>query len=217
MINKTLELSKLQLEVIDELEVLTDAFISTFTEIGKSIKEFSTDINVLIGNFILKDSAWKKLSNESYDLAYKPFCYDEAKKFLIDSLDFAFAIEGRVVLRKEIVEEEKKKYLNYFNLCWGFYYDKEEDPNKYFYIQLNREIIWGNAILPKNEYEEIANKIKSSIDCRRDSFYTIGHPDDEEDEFFHLCLDYKDADKLFNFLEISKEKFIENLLSKLKD
>jgi len=184
------------------------------------IRKYSTDINVLIEDFILKDNSWKKLSKESYDLAYKPFCYYGDKEFLIDSLDFTFAVEGRVTLRKEILEEGKKKHVNKFNLCWGFYYDKfdkEEDSNKYFYIEMSGDRTWDNAILSKAEYEDIAVKIKSSIDCIKDTYYDIEDPDDNDLEYFLVWLDFEYYKELNKFFKICKEELIEKFVSKLKD
>ena len=37
----SLELSEIQLKVLDELEILSDAYISTFNELGKYIKNYS--------------------------------------------------------------------------------------------------------------------------------------------------------------------------------
>ncbi len=218
MPNKSiLEYSDIQVKVLNELELLSDAYISTFNEIGKVVKQFSKEMSTLISKFVSEKNFWRKLDSESYDLAYKPFFYDVDKMFLIDSLDFTFAVEGRVVLRKEIKSEDKKKYVNYFNFCWGFIYDKTQNPEKYFYIELTRDRSWGESILSEKEYEEIANRIKKSVGFTDNSFYDLNSPDEDGAEYFGLKLDNKDVDKVSNFFEIGKEEFIEKFISKIKD
>ena len=59
MPNKSsLELPIVQKKVIEELDVLTDAFVSTFNEIGKMIKAFSEEVSALIEEF-KEENNWK--------------------------------------------------------------------------------------------------------------------------------------------------------------
>lgn len=68
----SLELSDVQMKVIDELELLTDAFVSTFNEIGKKIKVFSEEISIIIDKFIKEKSDWREYGSQCFDLSYNP-------------------------------------------------------------------------------------------------------------------------------------------------
>ena len=70
MRNKSsLELSDIQNKVIEELDVLTDAFASTFNELGKIVKGYSEEISTLVERFIKSKSGWRLYSSESFGAA----------------------------------------------------------------------------------------------------------------------------------------------------
>lgn len=211
----SLELSEIQTTVLDELDLLSDVFISTFSKIGETVKEFSTEIDEIIENLLPKN--FKVNQNASYDLAYKPFCYNTNREYLIDDLTFEFAVEGKVAIRKEITDVEKKKYTNYFNLRWGFYYEKEDNSSKYFYIEMESKKFGNEPIISKNEYEEIINEIKKTMGFVED-FYELNHPESGDLEFFQLRLEkYKEISSLAKFFEVCKREFIGKFISKIKD
>lgn len=210
----SLELSDTHLKVLDELELLTDAYISTFTQIGKTINVFSEEINSIIKKFLSEKPLWRKYTSQCYDLSYKPFCYDYGKEFLTDFLSFQFAVEGQLSLTKEIQEGGKKKTANYFNLRWGFYYDKEQEPDKYFYFTINRYAKrYGGPIMNLNEYVNLLNKQnKINFD------HTQAHPEEGDmNEYLELSLDYYKKDNLSNLFAFFKDELLATFLSKIKD
>lgn len=209
-----LELSDTHIKVLDELELLTDAYISTFTQIGETIKGFSAELNIIIQKFLSKKLLWRKYTSQCYDLAYKPFYYDWQKGFLIDSLSFEFAVEGRIALVKEVKEEGKKKEENYFNISWGFFYGKDEEPDKYFYFRIDREAKrYGGPIMSLDEYERLLNK-KNEMNFDN----TQEHPENGDiNESVELWLDYNKREKLFDLFTFYTNEIVATFISKIKD
>ena len=216
---KTIELSELQLKVIKELDVLTDAFVSTFNEIGKIIKEYSEEISIPIEKFIKERSEWRLYDSQSFDLSFMPFRndYSYEKKFSINTLKQYFVVGGQKTLVKEMKIEGKKKQLDYLLLDWGFNYDIEEDPFKFFYVQITKNKSPDGAVFSVEEYEKLANEIKSSIGIHEDYFYDSDHPDNGDSESFTVWLDFKYFNELSKFFKICKEELIEKFISKIKD
>lgn len=220
MLNKnSFELSDLQKKVIDELDVLTDAFVSTFNEIGKMIKAFSEEISIITDNFIKEKGDWRQYNTQCFDLSVMPFRedYSYEKKFSIDVLKQYFVVGGQIVLIKEVKLSEKKKQLDGININWGFRYDLEDDPKKFFYVEISKDKNLDGAIFSKNEYGKLANEIKTSTGIKEDDFYILAHPDDGDSEYFSVWLDFEYLDKLSDFFQICKEEFIEKFISKIKD
>lgn len=148
----SLELSDVQMKVIEELDVLTDAFVSTFNEIGKMIKAFSEEISTIADNFIKEKSGWRRYDTECFDLSFIPFReYSIEKKFSINLLKQFLEFGGRETLIKEVKIDNKKKRIDVLVLMWGFTYDMEDEPTKYFYVELWKKKKTEEAIFSKNE------------------------------------------------------------------
>ena len=216
----SLELSDVQLKVIKELDVLTDAFVSTFNEFGKIIKAYSEGISVIIEKFLKEKNYWRPYDTQCFDLSYMPFREEYAfeKKFSIGNLQQYLCVAGQRTLVKEVIRDRKKEQVDEQILSWGFIYDFQEEPNKIFYVEVQKGKSSGGANLSKKEYIKLANDIKKSVDIKEDNFYTLDHPDDGYPEFFSVWLDFeKYPNKLPEFFQICKDELIEKFLSKIKD
>lgn len=219
MQNKSsVELSDVQLKVIEELDVLTDAFVSTFNEIGKMIKAFSEEISILTDNFIKEKSDWRPYDTQCFDLSYKPFReYIIERKFAIESLKQYFNVGGQSTLVKEVNVGNKKKQVDVIVFSWGFTYDIEEEPSKLFYIELYKEKKSADAIFSKNDYDKLGNEIKKLCGIKEGDFYDLEHPDDGDSERFFVWLDFDYLDKVSDFFQICKDDLVEKFLSKIND
>lgn len=208
----SMELSDTHIKVLDELELLTDAYISTFTQIGKTINGFSAELSKVVGKFLSERPSWRKYPSHCYDLAYKPFYYDWKGESLIDVLSIQFAVEGRIAIVKELKESGKKKEVDYFQIYWGFYYDKDNDPDpdKYFYFDIYRNAkIHGGSIMNLDEYNYLLNK---ENEVRID--YTQEHPENGDvNESIELWLDYPKKENLSNLFTFFKDELLTNFIS----
>jgi len=218
MIKKTIELTDLQLRVIEELDVLTDAYISTFSEIGKIIENYSEEVSLLIEKFIKEKRDWRLYTHRCFDLSYIPFRdYAMEKKFSLENLSQYFNVAGQIILINEIMQDGKKKEVDSFGFYWGFKYDANEVPTKFFYVEMGRDKSGNVQVFSRNEYVELANKIKLAIGILEEDFYELQHPDEGDLEFFSIWLDFKYYKELLKFLKICKEEAIEKFISKIKD
>lgn len=207
-----LELADIDIKVLDELELITDAYVSTFSKIGEAIKSFSLEINKDMQRFLSQKTSWRKYTSQCYDLAYKPFYYDSGKEFLIDELQFEFAVEGQLGLIKEINEGEKKKYVNKFNLRWGFYYGKELEPDKYFYFTIDRNTKrYNGTIMSLGEY-------KNLLQNETNFHYRQEHPEKGDlNEWLEITLDFNKKENLPSFFKFLKDELLSTFISKIKD
>ncbi len=211
----SLELSTVQRKVIEELEILSDAYVSTVSEIGKYIKLYSSEISSSLETFLNDKPLWKRYDPECYDLSYKPFTvFHQTEKFKIDILINSFTVDGQVSVVKKS-EEEKRKQLNYFSMNWGFYFDKEDSPQKYFYFNFFRQAKkYGGAFLSLQEYEKIlSEKDKIGFEIHDQEHPSLG----DNDEFVELILDYQNINFVLDFFKFCKENILEKILSKIKD
>jgi hypothetical protein len=214
----SLELSDIQIKVIEELDVLTDAFVSTFNELGKIIKIFSEEISIILEKFIKEKTDWRLKDTQCFDLSFRPLNeYTYEKKFSIEILKQYFCVAGQKTLVKEVKIDGKKKQVDELTLCWGVLYDIEDDPIKYFYVQIIKDKSTDGAIFSKNEYDKLANEIKTTLLIEEDNFYDVEHPDDGDSEYFLIRLDFKYLNKVSKFFEINKVELIEKFISKIKD
>ena len=214
----SLELSDVQRKVIEELEVLTDAFVSTFNELGKTIKAYSEEIAITIEKFTKEKTEWTLYDTQCFDLSYIPFReYADAKKISLDNLMRCFHISGQKVLVKNLVIQGKKRKVDVLSLCWGFTYDVEDAPYRFFYVQIIKEKSPNGAVFSVDEYEKLANEIKTSVGIQEDDFYVLEHPDKGYSEYFYVWLDFKYYNELAKFFKICKDELIEKFLSKIKD
>lgn len=216
-IKATLKLSAVQSKVIDELELLTDAFASTFNEIGKVVHSLSEEMSRTIEGFIKERSKWRLYNSQCFDLSFIPFdSYTIEKKFSIESLGQYFYVSGQKVIVQEMIVEDRKKQTDVITISHGFTYDYDDEPTKYFYFELEKNSPNGE-IFSENEFQEIADHIKTEIGIEGEDFYLIEHPDTAKIEHFYIWLDIKYADKLPVFFQICKDELIEKFLSKIKD
>jgi len=215
----SLELSETQNKVIDELDILTDAFASTFNELGKIVKAYSEEISTLVERFIKSKNGWRLYSSQCFDLSFMPFKreYSFEKKFSIDFLEQGFFVAGQKILVKEVVTDKKRKQVDDLLLSWGFKYDKEDKPVKYFYVEVKKENNSEGAIFSKEEYEILKNKIKTSAGIGEDYFSDLEHPDDGDSEYFHVWMDFKYCENVYNFFDICKTELIETFVDRIKD
>jgi hypothetical protein len=118
MMNKnSVELTEVQIKILDELEILTDAFVSTFNEVGNIIKPFSDELSSRLENFIKQKNNWRFYPPKCFDLSYRPFTnYTEERKFSIEILKNNFFAFGQKVLIKEIEIDGKKKEVDFLSL-----------------------------------------------------------------------------------------------------
>jgi hypothetical protein len=215
----SLELPDVQETVIRELDVLTDAFVSTFNQIGKIIKAFSEEVSALIEEF-KEENNWKLNDKKSFDISYMPFLgdYSYNKFFSIELLKQYFEVAGQKNLTKEVSIEGKKKKLNNLYFSWSFKYDIEDpDSTQFFYVSIN-DNIKNSSVLSKNEYLSLLAKIKKSCVIEEEHFYELEHPDNGDSESIFIWLDYKKySNKVSEFFQICKDELIEPFLSKIKD
>ncbi len=219
MLNKSsLELSKVQNKVLEELELLTDAFVSTFNEIGDIMKPFSDELNALLENFLKQKNNWRFYTSKCFDLSYRPFTdYTEERKFSIGILKNNFYAFGQKVLIKEVEIEGKKKEVDALSLDWGFSFNKEDRLN-HFSVSISRSGTLSEITFSKKEYEEILNQIKITMAFNDDSFYDLQHPEEDDDaEFIQLWLDYREINKLHKLFQIYQKEFFEPFLLKIND
>ena len=197
MTNKSsLELSELQIKVLDELELLTDSFASTFNEIGKVVHSLSEKISRTIESFIKERSKWRLYNSQCFDLSFIPFdSYVNEKKFSIESLGQYFYVTGQKVLVQEMIVEDRKKQTDVITISHGFTYNSDEESTKYFYFELEKNSPNG-GVFTRNEFEEIANRIKAETGIEQTEFYLIEHPDIEKIEHFYIWIDIKYKDKI---------------------
>ncbi len=220
MLNKSsLELSDIQIKVIEELDVLTDAFVSTFNRIGKTMKSFSEEISIIVDKFIKEKTNWRPYDTQCFDLSFIPFRseYSVDKKFSINLLHQYFAVAGQKVLVKEIKIDNKKKQVDVLTISWGFKYDIEDVPIKFFYVEIEKDKSSEGAIFSKSEYEKLSNEIKTSVSMDENDYYDLEHPDDGDSESFYVWLDFRYRNKLSDFFQICKDELIEKFISKIKD
>ena len=220
MHNKSsLELSDIQNKVIEELDVLTDAFASTFNELGKTVKAYSEEISTLVERFIKSKNGWRLYTSQCFDVSFIPFKseYSIEKKFSIDFLDQGFFVAGQSILVKEVISDEKKKQVDVLSLSWGFRYGKDDKPTKYFYVEVEKEGNAEGAIFSKEEYETLEKKIKTSVGMEEDDFFELEHPDDGDSERFHVWMDFKYSKNVHNFFDICKTELIEKFIERIKD
>jgi hypothetical protein len=218
MLNKSsLELSEVQVKVLDELELLSDAFVSTFNEIGKVVNSLSKEISRTLEGFVKERSRWRLYSSQCFDLSFIPFdSYKIEKKFSIESLGQYFYVSGQKILVQEMIVEDKKKQTDVITISHGFSYNSDEEPTKYFYFELEKNSPNG-GVFTLNEFEEIATRIKAEIEIEQADFYLIEHPDIEKIEHFYIWIDIKYKDKISSFFQICKDELVEKFLSKIKD
>ena len=214
---QTLELSEVQKKVIEELDVLTDAFVSTFKELGKIIKTHSKDISELTDYFIKKNKSWK-LQRQCWDLLYYPF-RDRSPKtrgFRLEDLQQKFCVNGRRTLEKKSGIDGREQHTK-LTIEWGFKYDNGYDPFKFFYVWIEIPRNSHGVVLTEDEYESIGKSIKETIGIKEEYFYDLDYDYDEGNERFYVWLDYiKYSEKVFQFFKICKDELIEKFISKVK-
>ncbi len=213
----SLELSDMQLKVIEELDVLTDAFVSTFNEIGKVVKAFSEEISIIIEKFIKEKIDWRLYNYQCFDLSFIPFDTYAFEKKSIDSLSQNFYVSGQKVLIQEAIIEDRKKQTDVITISHGFTYSCDDEPTKYFYFEMKKDKSSDGAIFSIDEYEKLANEIKVSVGIIEDDFYDLEHPDDGDSEWFYVWLDFKYLDKLSDFFQVCKDELIEKFIARIKD
>jgi hypothetical protein len=209
-----LDLTTIHKKVLDEIELLSDAYISTFSEIGKVISGFSEELDKTFQRFLTQKTSWRKYDSGCYDLSYKPFTdFHQSEKFSIDVLYASFTVDGQISLVQENTDG-KRKTLNHFSANWGFYYGKEDRPDKYFYFQLYRNAKrYKGAILSLKDYQTLIEKFSFS-----NFIMDQEHPENRNShEFIQFGIEWKDIDKLQNFFDFFNNDLLGLFLSKIKE
>ena len=210
-----LNLSNIHSKVLDEIELLSDAYVSTFSEIGKYVKLYSIEINKTIEVFLNVRPLWKKYDSECYVLSYKPLTiFQGTEKFKIDVLFNSFTVDGQISVVKQS-KDEKRNQLNYFSMNWGFYFDKDDSPQKYFYFLISRNAKkYGGAFLSLQEYAKIlSEKDKINFEIHLQEHPGLGHTN----ETIELILNSQHINFVSDFFQFCKANLLEKFLSKIKD
>jgi len=128
-----------------------------------------------------------------------------------------FYVSGQIVLVKNLLIQEKKKEVDLI-LDWGFKYDIDDKPSKFFYVEITMKNSPNGAVFSIDEYKKLANEIKRSVGIKEDYFYDLEHPDDgDSEEYFCIWLDFEYYKELAKFFKICREELVEIFLSKIKD
>ncbi len=190
-----LDLNDVDIELLEQLDLIVDIFISTYSKIGITVKKMSSIINDKIKTWLVNHKNWSRYEPKSYDILYRPFYSDAmgTKKAGIDYLEQYFNVDGNCLL----IKKEGSKEVNHFFLTWGYEYnvDDNKEQNFYFYFvqwdALKKPVILFNL----NSIEKllIASKLK----------FNVLHPDKgDADAGIYILLNKNDYQKIgpaFNF------------------
>lgn len=212
----SLELTEVQKKVIEELDVLTDAFVSTFKELGKVIKSYSEEISILTDSFTKRNISWRPQA-QCWELLYFPFRdWSQIKRYKVESLGQIFCLTGRSTLEKKF-QHKGKASLNYLSIEWGFKYDKEDNPFKFFYVEIEIDKTTDGNVLIEKEYENLSKRLKETIGIEEDEFSELDYSDEGGSERFYVWLDFKYSEKLSDFFQVCKDELITVFLSRIGD
>ena len=184
--------NELDLKLLNELPLISEVITSTSNRLVRLFTPIYLNIFQTCTKNIPK--GWEIDKKEIENILYPFSSVDGRTK--INLLENFFWLKSLISL----FLKDDKRWANYVQIDFGFYYDEEDEANNnpYFYFRISKDITlrYGGKLYPLSYYENIQTKYKELN-------FIIDHPEKGGDsETIELQIDISSVNKIIPASEI---------------